>query len=270
MEKLKFSVSMCVYGGDDPDNFRQALESVYDQTCPPDEVVLVVDGPVSEEINDIVSFYEKEKSLIAVRLPENVGHGNARRTGFERCSHNYIAIADADDINARTRFERQIQCFEKDIELSVVGSGVYHFVGNINNIASIKKFPITDIGIKKLLKRRCPVAQPSVMLKKQEVEKAGGYLDWYHAEDYYLWIRMYLSGAKFYNLKDYCVYMRKSKDQMKRRGGFRYFRSMCKLFRFMRMNKIIGWPLYFFNVISRFIVQILMPNKLRSYIRKKM
>ena len=41
---MEFSVSMCVYGGDDPVWFRTAVDSILNQTVPPSEVVLVVDG----------------------------------------------------------------------------------------------------------------------------------------------------------------------------------------------------------------------------------
>ena len=50
-----FSVSMCVYGKDNPEWFYRALESiVLQQTRRPSEIVLVVDGPVPPSIEKML------------------------------------------------------------------------------------------------------------------------------------------------------------------------------------------------------------------------
>ena len=271
MNDLKFSVSMCVYGGDNAEHFREALESIYNQTLLPDEVVLVVDGPVPPSIDEVIRAYEEAHSDFRVfRLKENQGHGNARRLGFSKCSYDYIAIADADDINAKRRFEIELGYFEKDPSLGAVNSSCYHFTGDLSHILNEEKVPLTDAEIKEFMKKRCPIVQPSVMLNKAAVLKAGGYLDWYHGEDYYLWVRMYLTGATFAGINESLVYMRTDPEQMNRRGGMKYFRSMEKLFRFMMKNHVIGIGLYLYNCGGRFVMQVLMPNKLRAWIRKKM
>ena len=79
MEKFNFSVSMCVYGKDDPQHFKTALESILNQTAMPDEVVLVVDGPVPEALGNIISQYENNPIFNIIRFSENRGHGEARR-----------------------------------------------------------------------------------------------------------------------------------------------------------------------------------------------
>lgn len=269
MSRPKFSVMMCVYGGDNPQHFRIALESVYNQTLSADEVVLVVDGPVPEETNKVISDFETEYSMKVFRLEKNMGHGIARRTGFDKCSHEYVAIADADDINASNRFEKQLALLEQDSDISAVSSNCIHFFDSPDNVLNEEVLPSDDKSIKEYLKRRCPICQPSVILSKKAVENAGGYQDWYHAEDYYLWIRMFLNGCKFANIPESLVYMRTTESQMNRRGGFKYFKSMAKLYHYMYKNNIIGIFDFLFNVSSRFILQVLMPGKLRGFIRKK-
>ena len=53
----KFSVAMCVYNGDDAKYFDSALKSILNQTVKPDEIVLVIDGPVSILIEDVICKY---------------------------------------------------------------------------------------------------------------------------------------------------------------------------------------------------------------------
>jgi len=267
--RFKFSVSMSVYNGDNPLIFRVAIESIFNQTLMPDEVVLVVDGPVQEKTKVIIKEFESLHAIKVIWLQENMGHGFARRKGLENCNHDYVAIMDSDDICVYDRFEKQILCFIKDDNLSVVGGSINEFVNDISNIVGKRLLPCEDNEIKKFLKLRCPFNQMTVMFKKEDVEKAGGYLTWYHNEDYYLWVRMSLSGAKFLNLKDVLVHARTGKDFYDRRGGWKYFISESKLQKYMYLEKIIDFYTLVTNITIRFVVQCLLPNKARRFIFKK-
>lgn len=269
MSGTKFSVSMCVYIKDTPEWFRTAVESVLNQTVKPDEIVLVVDGPVTGQLDAVISEYEKNPLFHIVRLPENVGHGDARRVGLNHCQYELVALMDADDICADNRFEKQLKMFEDDSSLSIVGSNITEFVGTPDNIVGARVVETDDTAIKADMKVRCPMNQVSVMFRKSVVEKAGGYVDWFNEEDYYLWLRMYLDGARFANLSDYLVNVRVGKEMYQRRGGKKYFLSEAKLQKYMYDNKVIGFSDFAINVGKRFIVQILLPNKLRSWVFKK-
>lgn len=54
----KFSVAMSVYNGDNPEHFDIALASIINQTIPPDEIVLVVDGPINQKLQKIIEKYQ--------------------------------------------------------------------------------------------------------------------------------------------------------------------------------------------------------------------
>lgn len=262
---------MCVYGGDNSKWFRQALESIYSQTLIPNEVVLIVDGPIPADTEAIIQEYQKVKMEFNVyRLERNMGHGNARREGLSHCKYEYIAIADSDDINTPTRFEKQIRCFENDSTLSAVSSWCYHFKDSMENILNEETIPENDEEIKEYMKRRCPLCQASTMFRKKDVERAGGYIDWYYAEDYYLWVRMYLKEAHFYNIPESLIYVRTDEAQSERRGGYKYYRSMEQLFAFMKKNKIIGFDRYILNIAPRFLIQVVMTPKMRAWVRKKL
>ncbi|WP_102348314.1 glycosyltransferase [Bacillus sp. Marseille-P3661] len=268
-EAIRFSVSMCVYHNDNPYHFREALESVFKQTLRPDEVVLVVDGPIPNSINKVIKKYESEPSFKVIRLPENVGHGNARRIGLENCSHAIIALMDADDICVYNRFEKQIRCFQENKDISVVGGNIKEFIDSVDNIVGIREVPQTDASIKEYMKKRCPFNQMTVMFKLSDVLNAGGYKDWFHNEDYYLWIRMFEKGAVFKNITDCLVYVRVGTEMYQRRGGIKYFKSEAKLQRYMYNQGITDIITLLNNIMIRFVLQVLMPNKLRGFIFKK-
>lgn len=264
-----FSVAMCVYGKDDPQWFAGAVDSVLNQTVKPDEVVLVVDGPVPPALDAVIRGYEKLPVFKVLRLAENQGHGNARRVGLENCSHALVALMDADDLSLPDRFERQLARFQREPELSIVGGGIAEFIDEQTNIVGYRTVSVTDEQIRNDLKKRCPFNQMTVMFRKADVMRAGGYLDWFCNEDYYLWVRMYLAGAKFANVPEVLVNVRVGRDMYRRRGGWKYFASEWKLQNYMLRNRVMGLGTYLVNVAKRFVVQVLLPNRLRGWVFRK-
>lgn len=265
----KFSVSMCVYGGDNSEWFQTAVESILNQSLKPDEVVLVVDGPIPDELNEIVKIYERNPIFNVIRLEKNQGHGNARRMGLDNCKNELVAIMDADDISKSDRFEKQIEEFKKNQSLDIVGGNITEFIDDEKNIVAERIVPADDAEIKAYMKKRCPMNLVSVMFKKTSVERVGGFIDWYCEEDYYLWLRMALAEMRFANVSDILVNVRVGKDMYKRRGGWKYYKSEAKLQKYMFKHKIINFPTYLSNKLKRFIVQVLMPNSLRGWVFKK-
>lgn len=260
------SVSMCVYYKDNPNYFELALASILDQSLKPKEVVIVVDGPIPDKTNSILIKYQYLDIIKIIRLGKNVGHGNARRIGLQNCSNEIIALMDADDISLPERFEKQIEILRSNKNLSVIGSNVIEFEDKISNRIGIRKVPENDRDIKKYLRNRCPFNQQTVMMKKSDVIKAGGYLDWYNNEDYYLWLRLYLNNCEFYNIQESLVLFRTNDRMYKQRGGIKYFYSEYKLQKYMLNNKIINVTSFLYNIFIRFIIQIILPNKIRKYV----
>lgn len=262
---------MSVYRNDKPEDFRMALNSVIEQTVCPFEIVLVVDGPVPEVINEVISELENAPvGTKIIRLKENRGHAIARQTGIEHAACNIVALMDSDDIAEPYRFERQLQFFEKDRTLSALGGQIREFVENPENPVGIRQVPLTYEGIRKYLHSRCPMNQQTVMMKKSDVMAAGGYLHWYCNEDYYLWIRMIRAGYKFINLPDILVNMRVGREMYSRRGGLKYFKSEAALQKYMWDEGIIRFPRFCFNVAVRWVVQVMLPNRIRGFLFQKL
>ena len=267
---MDFSVSILVYEKDDPNYFEAALESIFDQTAKPTEVVLVLDGPVPEATSHIIQkMVDKHKNLKVIPLEKNVGHGEARRIGLKNCTCQLVAIMDSDDISVPDRFEKELKCFEDDKDLSIVGSYICEFEDDVKNVIGIREVPLEDNEIKQYLKSRCPFNQMSVMFRKSHVDDVGGFMDWHCDEDYYLWIRMFLAGCKFKNLPENLIFARMNPESYMRRGGLRYFRSETALQKYMYDNKVISLGRLVTNVSIRLVVQVLIPNRLRKWMFKK-
>ena len=267
-----FSVAISVYKSDDPKFFDRALFSITEmQTIKPDEIVLVVDGPVCEELNRVIEKYERLYSIFhIIRLEKNGGLGNALKIAVENSKHDFIARMDSDDVSLPTRFEQQLKYFDEHPEADIVGGDITEFIGDESNIVGKRVVPKSNDEIREYMRRRCAFNHMSVMYKRNAVQDAGGYQDWFCNEDYYLWIRMWLNHAVFANTGSVLVNVRVGEEMYQRRGGWKYFKSEAKLQGFMLKNGVIGVPRYLVNVSERLILQVLVPNKVRGFLFQKL
>ena len=272
MEKTPpYSVLMSLYHKESSACFEEALKSMITQSAVPDEIVIVKDGPLTEELEGVLSKYTAEYPhlLRIVPLKENVGLGRALAAGLKVCRNELVARMDTDDIADRRRCEKQLACFMEDKDLAIVGSCICEFIDDPANIVSYRNVPEGHEELREYTKKRCPFNHMTVIFKKSEVERAGGYLHWFYNEDYYLWIRMYLKNMKFRNLPDTLVNVRVGRDMYNRRGGVKYFKSEAALQGYMLKNKVISLPVYIVNVMKRLIVQVLLPGSIRGFVFKK-
>lgn len=264
---MNFSVCISVYKNDKPADFLVAVRSIYNQTVLPNDIVLVVDGPIDENLRNSIAILESEISVLnVVYLPTNQGHAIARQTALMAAKNDLVAVMDADDISVPNRFEKQLNIFKQYPDVTVVGGLINEFIGNVSNIVGSRIVPEIDEDIKEYLKSRCPMNLVTVMMRKNHLQKVGGYIDWYCEEDYYLWIRLAMAGYKFYNIQENLVYVRVGEEMYQRRGGWRYFKSEAKLQHYMWQHKVIGSARYIYNVSIRFAVQVAMPNSLRGWV----
>lgn len=227
----------------------------------------MIDGPVPDMmLKTIENLSEKTGIMEVIPLPKNMGHAIARQTGLEAANNDLCAVMDADDLSVPNRFEKRLKAFEEHPEVSVVGGLINEFIHTTDNVVGTRIVPEKYSDIKEYLKLRCPMNLVTVMLKKSDVMKVGGYQDWYREEDYYLWIRLALGGYKFYNIQKNLVNVRVGEEMYQRRGGKKYFKSEARLQKYMLNHKLISLSKYAYNVLIRWIVQVAMPNKMRSWV----
>lgn len=222
-----FSVLMSIYCKENPLWFREALDSIFAQTIQPSEIVLVEDGPLTEELYAIIDEYSKKYSIFnIVRNEKNLGLGLALRKGVEACSYDIIARMDTDDLLPTDRFEKQMKKMEEGYD--VVSCMSMAFQDSVDNVIAVKKRPEFHDDIVKLAHKRSPVCHAACFMRKTKVLEAGNYVDRQYYEDYNLWVRMILSGSKFYNIQEVLYYVRTDERQIQRRGGFQYLKKELK------------------------------------------
>jgi glycosyltransferase involved in cell wall biosynthesis len=268
---MKFSVLMSIYHKEKPEYFDRAMLSIWDeQTIKPNEIVLVQDGPLVEQLYKNIDLWKEKLGdvLKTISLEKNVGLGNALNIGIKNCTHKLIARMDTDDISLPNRFEKQLKIFE-DSDIDVCSAWISEFDKDENKILSFRKLPKAHNEIVKFAKKRCPINHPAVMYKKSAVEKAGSYGKFRFAQDYHLWARMIVNGAKFYNIQEALVNMRAGYGQLERRSGLAYAKNELNLLKEFKKIGFLNNYEFARNVAIRFTARIL-PKSLIKMIYKKL
>jgi GT2 family glycosyltransferase len=248
----KFSLLMSVWGGDDPVFLVDAFRSVvHDQTRPPDDVVLVQDGPVPAALAEAIASLVADSPVPTTLLPldENVGLGTALDRGMAACAHDIVARMDADDIALPRRFEVQVPLVEGGIDL--VGSSLLEFGADADDIVGKRMPPIDPDEISRYARFHQPFNHPTVVYRRQAVEAAGGYRHLSLMEDYLLFAKMIGQGCRVANVEDPLVLYRVGAGAYARRGGVALLKSEVRLQRRLYDMGFTNWWQFVRNVVVR-------------------
>ncbi|EOH92744.1 hypothetical protein UAW_02783 [Enterococcus haemoperoxidus ATCC BAA-382] len=270
MKVEKISVLMSIYKNENPSYFKEAINSVFEQTLQPEEILLVEDGPLTDELNAMISEIKSKvgKQLTIVPLAENVGLGKALAVGVESCRNELIARMDCDDIMIPSRLEEQFEEMKKNASLAIVGSNIIEFHDEIDNVLGYKKMPASNEEIREFSKKRNPFNHMTVMFRKELVMREGNYQPLKGFEDYYLWVRLLKAGYTAKNIQKDLVYARTGLDMYARRGGFNYLIPGLKARKKIYQEGLGSFRDYLF-VSSVHVCVSLMPNKMRGWFYEK-
>jgi glycosyltransferase involved in cell wall biosynthesis len=245
------TVLMTTYHGTSPVELRRSFECILGQTRPPDEFLVVVDGPVSRELDAVLAEYTARDSSIRVeRLPENVGSGLASAHGLRMATGDYVARHDSDDISVPHRLETQMTAIASR-GLDVVGSAMTEFDGTPDHVVGVRRNPRTHAEIAARMRLNNPINNPTSVFRRELAMQVGGYADLRYMQDYDLFARMLEAGARTENLDEPLVLFNAGGGMIGRRGGWRMIRWEWALQRRLMAAGTIGPVLFVRNMVVR-------------------
>lgn len=269
---MKFSLLLSVYRNDSPCHLYQALFSVWDeQIVKPDQIVLVKDGPLTQELNtEIESWCNKLGFVLkVVPLSKNVGLGRALSHGLRECAHEWVARFDSDDISHPLRFKKQLDYIKLHPRVDIVGAWIAEFENEYHRTHAYRRLPVEHSHISSFAKKRNPFNHMTVMYRKDKVFDAGSYQDNYLYEDYALWVRMINNGAVTANIPEVLVYARTGNGMEIRRGGIKYAKSeILAQLGFYQLG-FINKRQFYTNLLLRVPIRLI-PGKIRKLIYRKL
>lgn len=214
------TVLLSVYVKENPKYLDSALTSIWDsQSFKPAQIVLVIDGLLTEMLNEVVSIWKLKlgEILTIVPLEKNVGLGAALNIGLQSCKYELVARMDTDDIAMPDRFFQQLTFMNNNPSVAVSSGLIEEWSQNLTNKISIRELPLLHKDILLFAKTRSPISHPAVIFRKAAVLSVGGYPNMY-PEDYPLWGAMLANGHIFANLPDLLLKMRVGDALIERRG----------------------------------------------------
>lgn len=224
---VPISVLLSTYGQESSERLQRALDSIRDQTLAPAEVVLVVDGPVDmlqeAVIENCSSIGYLGVPTKVIRLEKNGGLANALNVGLRRCVWPWVARMDSDDVAAPERFERQWQYLRTHNDVDLLCSWHRECGPDGAALGRIKRIPERHEQIIKGLRWRNIISHPTVMFRRHMVISVGGYeTGLSRQEDYELYVRLAVKGARFAACQAPLVDVTTNRQQRIRRGGVAY------------------------------------------------
>ena len=197
---------------------NESLTSLAEQSYPDFEVICLDDGSQDSTPVILEEWSQKDSRFIPVRK-KHQGVVKAANSGLSLCRSPIILRMDADDRCHPDRVKMQRKFLLENPDVDVVGSLVDGFprdqIGEgfqlyyqwLNSL-------IDHEDICREIFIESPLANPSTAFRKSWIEEMGGYQDLGWPEDYDLWLRAYMEGAKFAKIPQVLLEWREHPDRL--------------------------------------------------------
>ena len=260
-----YSVLMTMYIKDNVDYAKLSIDSMLHQTIKTEDFVLICDGPLTDELNNLINGYKENYACFnIIRLSENVGLGAALRYGVTVCKNNLVARMDDDDVAKENRCELELREFEKDSELVICGSFMNEFDDDRSKPLRVKKVPTSLEDIIKFSKRRNPFNHSTVMFKKKEILKIGNYSTMRVNQDVELWVRALNKGLKGINIAYPLVDFRFDKNTYQRRKNWENVKLIIKVWKNFKRKGYCKESDYLYVVLMQ-LTAFIVPTKMLKW-----
>lgn len=260
----KLSAVVCTYRGDEKTELEMSVRSLLNQTRPPDEILVVEDGPLTDGLSTTLSEMQQHSDvhIRRVSFPQNRGHGAARRKAITEAEYELVAIQDADDIAVPQRFEWSLEKL-KSTEADLVGGYIEEFSDDPDHPHAVREVPCDPTEIEDMAKLRSPINHTTVLARRSAILDAGNYRPVGQMEDYELWARMIVNGSTLTNIPRVLAKVRAGRDMYRRRGGIETIREELRLQRHFAEIGFISPQRAVLNLVIRSVPKLL-PNKARQ------
>ncbi len=271
---VKVSVVMSVYSSEKGGYLDKALDSVWSlQTMKPCQIVLIEDGPLTSELYDVISKWKAKigEVLTICKNEVNLGLTKSLNIGIQHVKGDLIARMDSDDISDSKRFERQVAYLEQHPDVDIIGGALQEF-DDENPCLNIRHYPLTHEEACKYIVKACPLAHPSVMMRKRIFDEGLKYDERYRmSQDIKLWYDAILAGYRIGNIPDVVLYFRRDGDVFKRRSRAKawnefkiYMNGIYRMKGLMTFSYIYPIARYCFRNLPPVVVKWIYGSKMRK------
>lgn len=261
----KISVIIGAYNCDE--TLNEAFDSLLNQTFKDFNIVICDDGSTDNTLNILKKYKKKYPNMIKLLVNTvNKGLNYTLNRCLQHADGKFIARMDTDDISFPNRFEIQNDFLDNNPEISFVSSNMIHFdeTGDWGISKTIKQPSKEDIA-----KGTGVFPHAPVMIRKEAYVAVNGYTESEYllrAEDYNLWVKLYASGFRGYNIQTPLYKMRDDHNAYDRRNFKNRRNSM-----FARIDAVkkLNLPAWYYIYSLRPILVGILPRRVYKYFHQK-
>lgn len=274
------SILMSVYKSEKPAFLDRALQSVWnDQSVKPDKIVLVQDGPVGDELSEVLNQWEKKlgDDLCLLKNDINIGLTKSLIRGLSQITTKYVARMDSDDISLSDRLQKQLAFLEENSNISVVGCDIQEFSERNDNMG-VRRYPRTTKDAIKTIYKANPLAHPAVMMRMSMFREGISYNPNYRTtQDLALWFDVLAAGYEVANLDEILLKFRREDAIYHRRANRKdswlelkiHEKGIYKLYGLSPIKSLFPIARYVVRLLPGFVIKSIYNGKLRKKIVEK-
>ncbi len=230
--KNEISVVMPTYNAEK--YLKESIESILNQTFKDFEFIIINDGSTDNSLKIIKGYERKDKRIILINNPKNLGLQKTLNKGLEVAKGKYIVRMDADDISMPNRFKIQFEYLEEHKDIFLVGSSAI-VIDEFGNRLGIFEKQNNPSRVKKKLEKSNSVIHPSIMFRNEGFFYREKFKT---SEDYDLYLRILSSGRKITHLPDFLIKYRISRNSfMSTKPDQQFFYEKAKEFYRQRIEE---------------------------------
>ena len=201
-----------------------ALTSLFRQTFSDWELVAVDDGSTDGTLALLAEAARRDARVRVIPRPAE-GLVPALNAGLAACRAPLVARMDGDDVCHPRRLEQQVSHLAAHPDTGLVACGVRHFPrlqlrGGMAAYEAWQNALADHDNILRNLYVESPFVHPSVLFRREVVERAGGYRQLAWAEDYDLWLRLARAGVRFARLPEVLLFWRDRPERLTRTAEY--------------------------------------------------
>ncbi len=211
---------ICVYAGDSPKLFCEALDSILHQQLAANvkaRIYVGVDGYVGAELDRVIHEYT-DRLFLVYRAPVNRGLATTLNELLHRLGdEDFVFRMDADDVSLPNRYQTQLDYMANHPEIDILGTAITEFSTTSGEEREVRFCTGPDDAIASIHKR-VPVAHPTVCFRRRVFREVRGYPVVGTNEDIALWFECLRLGFRFDNVPASLLRFRISPNFWQRRS----------------------------------------------------
>ena len=266
---------LSIYSKTSVSEFIRAFKSIDEQEDVSVDLLINIDGPISEELNQCIAKLSTKKALKKIKIyksSENRGlAASMNRLILEEFSnYDFFLRQDCDDYSATKRCKLQVSFLERNPLVDSVGSYFQSFNKNSLEPSSVSVYPSDHESISLDFASKAPIAHATICFRKSFFIKAGIYAPDHttYAEDTRLWYSGLYTGCVFANIPKVLYYVAEDESQYQRRSGLLQIITIFKVrVRYIVHARLGIFALFraFLELALRLLVSIIVFSPFKKY-----